>query len=49
MKSPGDAMRKARAQSRKVLAKSKGLADVKAGKKTGTMSNVDKNTANWFK
>ena len=31
------------------IGKSKGLADLKRGKKTGTMSNIDKNTNNWFK
>ena len=49
MKSPGDEMRAAKAQTRKMLSKSKGLADIKKGKKTGTMSNIDKNTNNWFK
>jgi hypothetical protein len=42
-------MRDARNKSKKALGKSKGLADIKAGKKTGGMSNVDKNTTNWFK
>jgi hypothetical protein len=49
MRSPGDEMRAAKAKSKKMLGKSKGLADIKAGKKTGTMSNIDKNTTNWFK
>lgn len=49
MRSPGDEMRAAKAKTRKMLAKSKGLADIAKGKKTGGMSNVDKNTTNWFK
>ena len=45
LKSPGDAMRKARASK----VKSNGLADVKKGKIQGGLSNVDKTTAKWFK
>jgi hypothetical protein len=45
LKSPGDAMRKARASK----VKSNGLADVKKGIIQGGLSNVDINTKNWFK
>ena len=49
MRTLGDEMKDARNKSKKALGNSKGLADIKKGKKTGGMSNIDKNTTNWFK
>ena len=46
MRTLADEMRDAKRKSS--IGKSKGLADLKRGKKTGTMSNVDKNTKGWF-
>jgi len=47
MRTLAEEMRDAKKKSS--IGKSKGLADIKKGKKTGTMSNIDKNTNNWFK
>ena len=49
MRTLADEMGDARKKSKKAVGNSKGLADIKAGKKTGGMSNVDKTTAKWFK
>ena len=49
MRTLADEMGDARKKSKKEVGNSKGLADIKAGKKTGGMSNVDSNTKNWFK
>ena len=49
MRPLADEMGAARKKSKKAVGNSKGLADIKAGKKTGGMSNVDINTKHWFK